>query len=210
MTSDPNLIDSTIDADGSVTAGRQYALAAAQFNTATMGRDYAGCTRIISGREVGQMFPADLCKGRAEFRIDFLNYRCGFETQGVFSPGETINARVCAACREAAEQMPGFLRARRSAPPVIDGTVITRELTAPAEIGPRGVEWPTATATTAIGQGLTATDPAPAVPSGPGHCAICGDPLAWTGEPGSERIHAWTGRVGLPERPYDHLAQPQD
>jgi len=140
MTSDPDLIGSTIGADGSVAAGGQYALAATQFNTATMGRDYAGCTRITSGREVGQMFPADLCERRAEFLIDFLNYRCGFETQGVFSPAETINARVCAACRDVAEQMPGFLRARRFAPPVIDGTVIVREIAASAEAGPCGIE----------------------------------------------------------------------
>jgi hypothetical protein len=42
----------------------------------------------------------------------------------------------------------------------------------------------------------------------PGRCTMCGDPLAWTGEPGSNRIHAWSGPLGLPDRPYDHPAQP--
>ncbi|WP_038842000.1 hypothetical protein [Salinispora arenicola] len=40
----------------------------------------------------------------------------------------------------------------------------------------------------------------------PGRCATCGDPLAWVGNPGSDRIHAWSGRLGLPERPYNHDA----
>lgn len=45
-------------------------------------------------------------------------------------------------------------------------------------------------------------------PTDPGYCASCGDPLAWTGAPGSRRVHAWSGRLGLPERPYGHAAQP--
>ncbi|GLH97141.1 hypothetical protein Pa4123_24160 [Phytohabitans aurantiacus] len=47
----------------------------------------------------------------------------------------------------------------------------------------------------------------------PGRCTTCGDPLAWVGEPGSARIHAWSGRLGLPHRPYDHPAtcpQPEE
>jgi hypothetical protein len=44
----------------------------------------------------------------------------------------------------------------------------------------------------------------------PGHCADCGDPLAWVGLPGSNRIHAWPGRLGLPERPYNHPASVTD
>lgn len=52
-------------------------------------------------------------------------------------------------------------------------------------------------------------------PGDPGKCNDCGDPLAWTGNvpqkwadrAGNRRIHAWNGRLGLPERPYDHEAR---
>ncbi|GAA4719039.1 hypothetical protein [Phytohabitans rumicis] len=47
---------------------------------------------------------------------------------------------------------------------------------------------------------------APMYPAQPGRCAVCGDPLAWVSETGPDRIHAWSGRLGLPERPYDHAA----
>lgn len=40
----------------------------------------------------------------------------------------------------------------------------------------------------------------------PGRCGDCGDPLAWVGEPGSDRIHAWSGRLGMDDHPYDHAA----
>lgn len=46
----------------------------------------------------------------------------------------------------------------------------------------------------------------PGYPAPPGRCAACGDPLAWASWTGPDRVHAWSGRLGLPERPYDHAA----
>lgn len=48
----------------------------------------------------------------------------------------------------------------------------------------------------------------------PGRCRTCGDPLAWAGpvpntvleREGNRRVHAWRGRVGMPDHPYDHEA----
>jgi hypothetical protein len=46
----------------------------------------------------------------------------------------------------------------------------------------------------------------PRYPAQPGRCATCGDPLAWASWTSPDRVHAWSGRLGLPERPYDHAA----
>ena len=101
-----------LDGDGSIRDTDREVLAARQPSFATMGRDYPGCTRITSGREVGQMSPDDLCAGRAVFLVDFLDYRCGVSVGGVFSPGESINSRACPDCRGEAQRAPGFLRDR--------------------------------------------------------------------------------------------------
>ena len=101
-----------LDRDGSIRDTDRETLAVQQLHFATMGRDYPGCTRVVSGREVGQMLPEDLCPGRAVFLVDFLDYRCGFSTGGVFSPAESINSRACPDCRGEVQRAPGFLRDR--------------------------------------------------------------------------------------------------
>lgn len=65
------------------------------------------------------------------------------------------------------------------------------------EIGPCGVEWPVASIDSAALE--PANRPARSDSGYRRHCGACGDPITVDGW-----LHVWSGRLGLPEKPYDH------
>ncbi len=84
-------------------------LAAQQLHHVVRG---LGCSIVLSGREVGAPDPDEYCPGEVAFLVDHWCYRSGFSTRGVFSPAQSINARVCAEHEQVMAGRPGFIRSR--------------------------------------------------------------------------------------------------